>query len=316
MKKILLLFALFVGLSSCETADEEPTMQQLVGEFEMTAELGEQLVSMLPNHLAILTHSYNNEWGPNDATGGSTDGHYFGDNGFYVQLVNAISNQINHYMRYDDSWSYDYASNILQLGYYNYQIAYFKPPMLMLRDCHFGSYFEYRLTSDVEEVEEYLRKYLKHITPDALQHQIAGRVLALKAYHKEKKYYANGQVFDYIWTPDNEEYIYFAEDGTGIGFFDEYSENNRKTIKYQRALQWKWQSGVDPNLTYDDYRPIIWLNGVPFRVTMGLEQYYSAQKSTIGFELKGVEPTTNVEYYVEGFFDDYDLDHNGVVAQR
>ena len=45
MKKILLLFAFFVGLSSCETADEEPTLEQLVGEFEMTAELGEHLAT-------------------------------------------------------------------------------------------------------------------------------------------------------------------------------------------------------------------------------------------------------------------------------
>ena len=155
MKKILLLFAFFVGLSSCETADEEPTLEQLVGEFEMTAELGEHLVSSLSDHMLIFQDWYMTNWEKADVVGIGYPYYYFDKDGTGIYFYSPMMPDLPNMVDWPIDWSYDKATNSVVVEGKSCQVVYYKHPVLIWKE--WPGYREFVL-EDKALLEEYMQK--------------------------------------------------------------------------------------------------------------------------------------------------------------
>ena len=307
MKKILLLFALFVGLSSCEVADQEPTMQQLVGEFEMTAELGEHLVANLSNRKVQWMDSYDEDWVRVMWLGNGAQTSYFQEDGTFYSFIESAYAPFRQYCR-TYSWSYDnnsHSFDIVDQG--KYPVVYYKHPKLIIkRDKYFEEYLIY---DDEIKLEEYLHSYHRWIGGgwNEVAEVIPGKVFRYGEDWEYSKIYPYGdQGPSARELPEEKaQYIYFAEDGTGIAFSKKTTAEG-KIVKYQQPITWKFSVEAPIPGNPDRFDTYLTVNeSTYFKIDDAVRKYISSEKQIIGVNFRYVMQT-NVT--MTGFFDDYDLD--------
>ena len=302
MKKILLLFAFFVGLSSCETAEEEPTMQQLVGEFEMTAELGEHLVNSLSDHMLIAKKMYDEgTWAETYLLGGGPTSYFLRGDGNGILFSSCgdgfwLSNQY----RANVAWSYDNATNSVIINGESHPIVYYKHPVLIWEG--WPGYCEFVL-EDSALLEEYMQKYHYSLPRQTVTNEwLCGRVYAFTAQFRESIPSDDGGYNLKIHATE-QQYIYFAEDGTGVAFVKAPVNGDKRFTKYQMPVRWT----VEYDLVHAGGKgPVIRLNDTRYEIIHVFEKYISDQKQIPGFELYEVKDNCNNR--IVGDCDDYDLD--------
>lgn len=301
MKKILLLFAFFVGLSSCETADEEPTLEQLVGEFEMTAELGEHLVNSLSDHMLIANNMYDDMWKEAHVAGGGPISYFLrGDgNGVLFSFCGDgfwLSNQY----RANVAWSYDNATNSVIINGESHPIVYYKHPVLIWEG--WPGYCEFVL-EDSALLEEYMQKYHSSLPYRTVTNEwLSGRVYAFTAHFRESIPLDEGG-YTLKTRVTEQQYIYFAEDGTGVAFVKAPANGDKRFTNYQMPVRWTVEYATD----YAGFkRYVIRLNDTMYEIIHEFEKYISDQKQIPGFELYEVKDNCNNR--IVGDCDDYDLD--------
>ena len=308
MKKLIFTLLLFVGLSSCETADEEPTMQQLVGEFEMTAELGEHLVNSLSDHMLIFQNWYDKNFVEIYLDGSAPTSYYFDTDGSGVCFYpnNADPSWITKRCRADVEWSYDNVTNSVVInGDSSRQIVYYKHPVLIWK---FGSncYCEFVL-EDKTLLEEYMQKYHRSLPIQTVNNEwLSGRVYTFTAYVRDAIPIGTSSTEFTIQTHLTEQqYVYFAEDGTGIAFVKAPAKGDKKFASYQLPISWTLEYNTD---VLGRKRYVLRMNDTMYEIVGVFEQYISDQKTMIGLEMNEYNIENKAPDSTVGFFDDYDLD--------
>ena len=99
------------------------------------------------------------------------------------------------------------------------------------------------------------------------------------------------------------QYIYFAEDGTGIAFVQAPAKGDKKISKYQLPIKWTVEDAI---IYTGNKKHVIRFNDAMYVIVRVFEKYISAQKEIIGLELH--EAIQKAPDILVGDCDDYDLD--------
>ncbi|MBR3846605.1 MAG: hypothetical protein IKM37_03485, partial [Alistipes sp.] len=153
MKKLLFALAMLLGVTACENNEQEPTLQQIIENFEMTTELGADLTRNLADHMLIIQKMYDDTWEESYPLGGGPTSYFFQGDGNVTVFQSGLGpgNWINTLGRHNAEWSYDNTTNSIIIEGESHPIVYYKHPVLIWEQWFGYSEFVLEDTALLEE---------------------------------------------------------------------------------------------------------------------------------------------------------------------
>ena len=304
MKKLFFALAMLLGVTACEKSEQEPTLQQLIENFEMTETANQEFMQALTSHLLVPDGRYDENLQISQLVGLSPTTHYCNADGSSITFMNYMLGWRISNLRDEGNWSYNPENGELAIGTSEYTVAYYQHPTLMLRKVANAAkkyiYYEKYILQDLSTLESLLKEYPKRLYQPELAETLAGQVVAFDLHYALPYYPAPNDNVVYLedWKEADQQFIYFEADGTGIAFCSEATTDPQKPIRYQKPITWS----LDPmNLT----RSTITIDETKFHVQNLFEKYISAQEQILGIELCPFEQHRNewINWYMIGYLD-------------
>ena len=304
MKKLFFALAMLLGVTACENSEQEPTLQQLIENFEMTETANQEFMQALTSHLLVPDGRYDENLQISQLVGLSPTTHYCNADGSSITFMNYMLGWRISNLRDEGNWSYNPENGELAIGTSEYTVAYYQHPTLMLRKVANAAkkyiYYEKYILQDLSTLESLLKEYPKRLYQPELAETLAGQVVAFDLHYALPYYPAPNDNVVYLedWKEADQQFIYFEADGTGIAFCSEATTDPQKPIRYQKPITWS----LDPmNLT----RSTITIDETKFHVQNLFEKYISAQEQILGIELCPFEQHRNewINWYMIGYLD-------------
>ena len=304
MKKLFFALAMLLGVTACENSEQEPTLPQIIENFEMTTELGADLTKNLADHMLISQKMYYDTWEESYPLGGGPTSYFFQGDGNVTVFQSGLGpgNWISSLGRHNAEWSYDNTTNSIIIEGESHPIVYYKHPVLIWKQ--WVGYSEFVL-EDTALLEEYTQKYHHSLPISTVNNEwLSGRVYAFTAHIRTPiPIHDNDEDFMIENSVSELQYIYFAEDGTGIAFVQAPAKGDKKISKYQLPIKWTVEDAI---IYTGNKKHVIRLNDAMYVIVRVFEKYISAQKEIIGLELH--EAIQKAPDILVGDCDDYDLD--------
>lgn len=310
MKKLLFALAMLLGVTACENSEQEPTLQQIIENFEMTETANQEFMQALTSHLLDFDGFYDENLKPMDMDGGFSGTHYCNADGSSITFMNYMLGWRISNLRDEGNWSYNPENGVLVLdrdviGQEEYTVAYYQHPTLMLRKVSNSAtkyiYYEKYTLQDLSTLESLLKEYPKRLYQTELAETLAGQVVAFDLHYALPYYPEPHDDFVYFedWKEADQQFIYFEADGTGIAFCSEATTDPQKPIRYQKPITWSFSA------LGGAWGGAITIDKTKFHVHNLFEKYISAQEQILGIEVCPFEQHRNewINWYMIGYLD-------------
>jgi len=304
MKKLFFALAMLLGVTACENSEQEPTLQQLIENFEMTETANQEFMQALTSHLLVPDGRYDENLQISQLVGLSPTTHYCNADGSSITFMNYMLGWRISNLRDEGNWSYNPENGELAIGTSEYTVAYYQHPTLMLRKVANAAkkyiYYEKYILQDLSTLESLLKEYPKRLYQPELAETLAGQVVAFDLHYALPYYPAPCDNVVYLedWKEADQQFIYFEADGTGIAFCSEATTDPQKPIRYQKPITWS-------SSALGAWAGTITIDKTEFHVHNLFEKYISAQEQILGIEVCPFEQHRNewISWYMIGYLE-------------
>lgn len=309
MKKLFFALAMLLGVTACENSEQEPTLQQIIENFEMTETANQEFMQALTSHLLVPDGRYDENLQISQLVGLSPETHYCNADGSSITFMNYMLGWRISKLRDEGTWSYNPENGVLVLdrdviGQEEYTVAYYQHPTLMLRKVANAAkkyiYYEKYTLQDLSTLESLLKAYPKQLYQTELAETLAGQVVAFDLHYALPYYPEPHDDVVYLedWKEADQQFIYFEADGTGIAFCSEATTDPQKPIRYQKPITWS-------SSALGAWAGTITIDKTEFHVHNLFEKYISAQEQILGIEVCPFEQHRNewINWYMIGYLD-------------